>query len=299
MMGCTKTDTTPQEKVTEEKSLFIGVSPEQNIFQQMERYQPLADYLSKKVGGKIKLEVLPHYGNIIDNFSSLHLDGAFFGSFAYALAHSRLALEVLARPEYPDGTSTYHGLIFARRDSGIKTAKDMRGKIFVFVDKATTAGYLHPLAFFEEHGIKNYKTYFSETYFSGTHGDAINDVVNKKADVGGAKNTVYERMEKDDNRIDKELIILDASPDVPENGLAVRKDLDDSVKKKIKDALLTMDNDQEGRIVLKNFGARRFIETKDKDYEPVYDYARKIGLNLATYDYRLDSQDFRVGGRTP
>ncbi len=285
LTGCTKTETTPPKKVSQAKVLVIGLVPEQNIFRQMERYQPLADYLSKKVGTSIKIKILPGYGYVIDNFSSIHLDGAFFGSFAYALAHSKLGIEVLSRPEYLDGVSTYHGLIFVGRDSGIRTAKDMRGKRFVFVDKATTAGYLLPLAYFEKHGIKNYKTYLRETYFAGTHEDAIMDVLNKKADIGAAKNTVYERMAKDDNRIEKELIILEKSPDVPENGLAVRKDLDDPIKQKLKDALLNMHNDQDGRSVLKNFGARRFIETTDKDYDPVYKYAKDIGLNLAVYDY--------------
>jgi len=286
MTGCTKTDTTPQKKVAEEKFLLIGVSPEQNIFEQLDRYQPLADYISKKVGAKIKLKVLPHYGNIIDNFSSLHLDGAFFGSFVYALAHSKLGVEVLARPEYLDGVSTFHGLIFVRRDSGIRTAMDMRGKRFAFVDKATAAGYLFPLEYFKKHGIKNYKTFFAETYFAGTHGDAILDVLNKKADIGAAKNTVYERMAKNDNGIEKELLVLEKSRDVPENGLAVRKDLPDPIRKQLKGALLNMRNDPEGRTVLKNFGARRFIDTIDKDYDPVYTYAKDIGLNLANYDYK-------------
>lgn len=285
LTGCTDKEMAPQKKTSGEKVLTIGVVPEQNIFRQMERYQPLADYLTEKIGAKIELKVLAQYGNIIDNFSSLHLDGAFLGSFTYALAHAKLRLEVLARPEYLDGVSTYHGLIFVRRESRIRTAEDMRGKRFVFTDKATTAGYLLPLAYFEEHGIKNYKTYFRETYFAGTHGDAINDVLDKRADIGAAKNTVYERMAKADKRINNELIILERSPDVPENGLAVRKDLDDSIKKKLKDALIAMDNDPEGRIVLNNFGARRFIETLDKDYKPVYDYAKKIGLDLVTYNY--------------
>ncbi len=56
------------------------------------------------------------------------MDGAFLGSFTYALAHAKLGLEVIARPELVDGTSTYHGLIFVRKDSGIKTIKDMKGK---------------------------------------------------------------------------------------------------------------------------------------------------------------------------
>jgi hypothetical protein len=36
---------------------------------------------------------------------------------------------------------------------------------------------------------------------------------------------------------------------------------------------------------LKDFGAQKFIETTDKDYLPVYQYARQAHLNLATYDY--------------
>ncbi len=92
-------------------------------------------------------------------------------------------------------------------------------------------------------------------------------------------------MAKGDNRMEKELIILAKSPDVPENGLAVRKDIADPIKKKLKYALLNMHNESNGRSVLIIFGAKRFIETTDKDYDPVYTYAKDIGLNLATYDY--------------
>jgi phosphonate transport system substrate-binding protein len=285
LVGCTKTETTPPKKVSPANVLVIGIVPEQSIFHQMARYQPLADYLSKKVGVKIKLESLLSHGSGVDKFISAGMDGAFLGSFAYALAHSQLGVEVLARPEYLDGSSTSHGLIFVRKDSGIRTAKDIRGKRFVFVDKATTAGYLLPLAYFEKHGIINYKTYLRETYFAGTHEDAIMDVLNKKADIGSANNTLYERMAETNNRIKDDLMILEKSPDVPENGLTVRKNLDDPIKKKLKDALLNMHNDAEGRSFLKTFGARRFIETTDKDYAPVYKYVKDIGLNLATYDY--------------
>jgi len=234
---------------------------------------------------KIELRVLPRYGNIIDNFVSERLDGAFFGSFTYALAHAKLHVHVLARPHLLNGDSTYHGLIFVRYDSGIHTAAEMKGKVFAFVDKATTAGYLLPLAYFKKHGIDNYKTYFRETYFAGTHEDVIDDVLNRKADIGAAKSTVYKRLAQTNTRIARELVIVDRSPDVPENGLAVRKDLDELIKKKLKEALLTMDTDAEGQEVLKNFGAQKFIETGDPDYHSVYRYARETNLDLATYDY--------------
>jgi phosphonate transport system substrate-binding protein len=286
--GCERTETVspkkPEVEPGHQRTFLIGLIPEQNIFKQVERYQPLADYLSKKVGMTIRLTVLPRYGNIIDNFVSSEMDGAFFGSFTYVLAHEKLGVEVLARPVGLDGTSTYHGLIFVRKDSGIKSIQQMKGRRFAFVDKATTAGYLLPLAYFRGHG-KNYRTFLRESYFTGTHEDAILDVLNRKADIGAAKNTVYQRLGGSDDRINKELVIIERSPDVPENGLAVRKDLEDSLKKELKETLLTLHEDPEGMAILKEFGVRCFIETNNNDYRSVYRYAQEIGLNLATYDY--------------
>lgn len=270
------------------KELRIGLIPEQNIFKQMERYEPLMEYLHRKAGAKITLLILPRYGNIVDNFNSSGLDGAFFGSFTYTLAHAKVGVEVVARPVALDNSSTYHGLIFVRKDSGIRNARDMKGKRFAFVDKATTAGYLLPLEYFHKNGITDYKGYLKEAYFAGTHEDAISDVLDRKADIGAAKNTVFERMAKADPRVMKELIVLERSPDVPENALALRKDIDASVRDRLKDALLTMHLDPDGKKVLKRFGALRFIETRNEEYRIIEEYAGDIHLNLATYDYKND-----------
>jgi hypothetical protein len=174
-------------------------------------------------------------------------------------------------------------MIFVRKDSGIKTAADMKGKVFAFVDKATTAGHLLPLAYFQENGIKDYKTYLQEFYFAGTHEDTIYDVLNKKADIGAAKNTVYYHFAESDKRINDELVILKRSPDVPQNGLVLRNGLDKTIMQKIKNTLLNMHRDPDGKMVLKHFKAKRFIETADKDYAAVYKYIHEIGLKLKSY----------------
>jgi len=285
-LGCERTSKpAPPQKASKGQQLLIGLIPEQNLFRQIDRFEPLARYISRKAGTQITLKILPRYGNIIDDFTSEKLDGAFFGSFTYVIAHAKLGVQVIARPEGKDGKSTYHGLIFVRKDSGIRSIRDMAGKRFAFVDKATTAGYLLPLAYFKQYKV-NYRTYLKESYYTGTHEDAISDVLNRKADIGVAKNTVYERLADSDARIKNELVVLERSPNVPENGLAIRKDLDEDMKKNLTKVLLDMHNDPEGRAVLKAFGARKFIATSDADYQPVYSYAREIGLDLATYDYR-------------
>lgn len=285
--GCSQKDQPPAQKSPAGKALLIGLIPEQNIFKQLERYEPLANYLGGKIGVRITLKILPRYGNIIDNFNQSGMDGAFFGSFTYALAHAKLGVEVLARPLGMDNTSTYHGYIFVRKIGGIKNIHDMKGKRFAFVDKATYAGYLLPMRYFQENGVV-WKKYLKEGYFTGTHEDAIYDVLNQKADAGAAKNTVFNRIAAADPRIRKELVILEKSPDVPENGLALRKDIDETLRGRIKEALLNMHLDPEGKKVLEHFGAQRFIETTNRDYLPVVKYAEESHLNLATYDYIND-----------
>lgn len=288
LVGCGQESTSPKKTTTKttagQKPLVIGLVPEQNIFKQLERYEPLGGYLSGKIGTKITLKIQPTYEDILVNFNSEGMDGAFFGSFVYTLAHAKLGVEVLARPVALDNTSTYHGLIFVRKDSGIKSVRGMKGKRFAFVGKATFAGYLFPIEYFRHHGISNSKEFLKESYFAGSHKDTIYDVLDKKADIGAAKNTVFYRLAKVDPRIKDDLVVLERSPDVPENAIALRKDIGDALRSSLLKALLNMHLDPEGKKVLEQFDAQRLIETTNEDYDVVRKYAENMHLNLATFE---------------
>ncbi len=65
----------------QQKEILIGLIPEMNVFKQMKRFQPLADYITRQTGIKIHITILSRYGNIIERFTSEKMDGAFFGSF--------------------------------------------------------------------------------------------------------------------------------------------------------------------------------------------------------------------------
>ncbi len=270
----------------QQKEILIGLIPEMNVFKQRERFKPLAEYLTKKTGVKVNLTILSRYGNIIERFTSEKMDGAFFGSFTGALAIQKLGVVPLARPMNLDGSTQYWGYLFVRKDSGIRSVKDMKGKKIAFVEKATTAGYVFPVAYFKDHGVKDPDKYFSDHFFAGSHDAAIYAVLDRKADVGAAKHSMYDRVRKADPRVDKELVILAESAKVPSNGLCVRKGLDKGIQKKLKEALLNIDKDPEGKVVLQKFGGIKFIETTVADYNPVFDIARKAGIDIKKYVYR-------------
>ena len=88
LSACTKEKPQPvAAKGYAQQEILIGLIPEQNVFLQRERYLELKQYLADRLGVTITFTSLSRYGNIIERFSSEKLDGAFFGSFTYALAH--------------------------------------------------------------------------------------------------------------------------------------------------------------------------------------------------------------------
>ena len=278
----------PANAAAQNKELVIGLIPETNIFQQMERFKPLGKYLSEQTGMNIKFSVLTRYGNLIENFQQHHLDGAFFGSFTGALAIQKLGIIPIARPVNLNGKSSYAGLIFVRKDSGIKTVENMRGKRFAFVERATSAGYIFPLAYLADQGVKNVNNFLGETYFTGSHDASIYAVLQGKANVGAAKDSVYEWIASRDPLINQELQVLARSEEFPSNGLGLRRDIDPALAVKLKTILLHLHESPPGLKVLEALRARRFIETRVEDYKPVFDAARHAGIDIGAYVFKND-----------
>jgi phosphonate transport system substrate-binding protein len=270
----------------ERREMLIGLIPEMNIFKQKARFKLLGEYLGRKIGVPVRFTILSRYGNILESFEAERMDGAFFGSFTGALAIERLGVVPIARPVNLDGSSTYHGHLFVRKDSGIHGVAEMRGKRMAFVDRATTAGYVFPLAWLKDNGVRAHDDFFSEAYFTGSHDAAIAAVLERKADVGCAKHSVYDRVRREDVRVDTDLVVLADSPPVPSNGLCVREDMEPDLQEAFRHALLELHKDPEGAKILAQVGAVRFIETTAADYEPVFDLARKAGIDLKQYQYR-------------
>jgi phosphonate transport system substrate-binding protein len=269
-----------------EKTLRLVLVPEQNVFEQRKRYRYIADYLSRKMEMNVIVEIMANYGETTNAFVERSADAGFFGSFSYVLAHVKAGVEPIARPVWLNGSSTYRGFIFARKDSGIETVKDMKNKRLVLVDKATTAGYIFQLFYFNYSGIPKLEDYFSRIAYAGSHDAAAWAVYTGEADIGGAKNHIFNRFKDEDPDFRKQMIVLAESPEVPSNGLAVRKDLNPAIKLRLKNLLLALHETKDGQEVLKKFGALKFIETTDQDYKALYNMVQQLGIDLLEYSYK-------------
>jgi len=289
----------------------IATIPERNILRQEERHRPLVDYLAQKLGMQIKISLrhLPSYREIVDEFVGGHVNAAFFGSFVYVLTRSRVDIEPIARP-VKDGVSQYRGLIFARKDSGIKSWKDLHGRSFAMI-RATTAGEIFPKMFFKNHGVENLEEFLGKIHYVGSHDVSVLRVLYGEIEAGAAKDLIYRKLAREDPSIEREMIILAHSAPVPENALVVRHNIDFpclhchqrigkegpqnpysddkgrpvDFKEKLREILLGLSETKEGRAVLREFGADRFIETTDSDYDELYQMIADLGMDLEDYPY--------------
>jgi phosphonate transport system substrate-binding protein len=263
--------------------LRLLLVPEQNTFEQRRRYKFITDYLSRKMEINVTADILANYSEISTAFQEGSADAGFFGSFSYVLTHARAGIEPIARPVWLDGNSTYQGYIFVRKDSNIQNVRDMQGKNLVLVDKATTAGYIFQRSYFKFYGIGDMDRYFSKISFARSHDASAWAVYTGEADIGGAKNHIFNNLRENYPDFRENMVVLAESPKVPSNGLAVSKNLNPAIKLRLKTLLLGLHETPEGLKVLKNFGALRFVETTDSDYSVLYQMVEQLGIDLGDY----------------
>jgi phosphonate transport system substrate-binding protein len=278
--------------VTGSNELVIALVPEKNTFEQKKRYHYITEYLSDNLNIHVKVQILHDYGEVCQAFLDGKADVGFFGSFSYGLIRSNAAAEPIARPVWLNGSSTYSGYLFVRKDSDIKTVDDMKDKRLALVHKATTAGYIFPLQYFRDHGVENLEEYFSKINFCGTHDAAAWVVYSGEAEIGACKNHVFNAIKEKNSDFNEQMVVLAESGEVPSNGMVVRSDLDPTLKKQLKKLLLNMHKNKDGIKALEGFKAKKFIQTTDQDYMPLYRMIDDIGIDLKSYwDNQLKSSE--------
>jgi phosphonate transport system substrate-binding protein len=297
--GCGKTPKeAPETAVSKtddgDADLVIALLPERNVFEQKIKYLPMQSYLSEKLELNVYFKLLDNYEHIFAEILDGRVDGGFWGSMNGAIAQVRGGVEMLARPVWKDNMSTYWGYVFSLADSGIdQDPKTWKGRSIAFVNRATTAGFLYPMSLLREAGITaDPADYFSKPIFSGSHDAAIIAVLQGEVEMGACKNTIYQEFMDRNPDLVSRFRIISTSPEVPSNGLGVRPDLDENLKRRLKEVLVAMHEDPKGKKVLSDFGALKFIETSYEDYAPVFDMAEKAAIDLEDWPLR-DVRDAR------
>jgi len=125
--------------------------------------------------------------------------------------------------------------------------------------------------------------FFNRFYFSGSHASAIFAVLDGRADIGAAKDTVFNKLVANDPSIGRELDIIAQSPKVPEITLCIRNEIDQVLREKLCAVLLDMDKTPQGKQVLKQFNALRFVKSSKADFVRIEEMAQEARSAIAEH----------------
>jgi phosphonate transport system substrate-binding protein len=230
----------------------------------VEKYQPLMDYLSAKIGRPVEFQPVASSQEILRKLGSGDIDGVIIGSGSGAQAIRDLGAVPVARPE-KGGISGYRGCIIVRKDGGLKKIEDLKGKRFDYVEEGTSAGYIYPRALLRGKKLDP-DAFFGAATFAGKHDIAVMKVLNGESDGASVKEQELERLSRSDPRVAAEILVLSKSGLYPDGTLLFRKGIATATVKAIEKALLGIEKDPEGKAALASAGADRYIPTGKKDF---------------------------------
>jgi phosphate/phosphite/phosphonate ABC transporter binding protein len=259
------------------RDLKFGFTPVLGEAEMRAEFDPLAAYLSNAIGQKVVLYIARDYGDLRTQMEAGTVDIGSFSPFAYVDATQGGKIRIIAQ-SIIDGTTTYRGIIVARKDSGLKTVADLQGKRFAFVDPKSASGYVYPRAMLIEKGLDP-KTYFAETIFAGDHNKVIAAVLDGRVDAGA----IYEgalAVAKRNGVPTENLVTLASTDPIPHDAIAVSTALDAALVKKIQAALVDMDKSPAGRQIIADSRKKLtgHVIAEDSLFDVVRRTARTAGM---------------------
>lgn len=167
------------------KEFNIGILGGENAQDRMTSNECYRAAIEASLGVPVKVFTPADYDGVIQGLLGGTIDMAWLGASAYAKTYltDPAAVEVRLTKQNLNDSTGYYSIGFARKDSGITSMDDAKGKKFAFAEPNSTSGYLVPAAeLMAKYGPL--EAYFSEVKMSGGHEQTIVGVNNGDFDAG-------------------------------------------------------------------------------------------------------------------
>ncbi|MGD8572632.1 MAG: PhnD/SsuA/transferrin family substrate-binding protein [Gammaproteobacteria bacterium] len=243
----------------------MGVFPRRNAKVTMKLFNPIAKYLSRKLGREVELVISKDFESFWEGVTEQRYDLVHYNQYHYLESHKKYGYQVIAKNE-EFGSSRISGVITIRVDSGIRSVLDLKGKKIVFGGgPKAMMSYIVPTYLLREGGLRagDYEeafarnppnailsAYFRQSAAAGAGNIGVKlDVVTRQADV-------------------TQLSHLVTSEPLAHLPWAASGRLDEDLRQKIKAALIDLKNNGEGLELLKGAKLTGISPATDKDYDP-------------------------------
>jgi phosphonate transport system substrate-binding protein len=241
------------------KSITLGLVSETSQKEIEAHFQNFVGYVAGKLGSgpdtEGKIVIVPAPLQMAKLLEEKKIDFYMESPYPTYLINKQGAASLLLR-RWKSGMAEYRSLIFSNRDGETSRLEHLRERMIAFEDPGSTSGYFLPKVLLLKKGFKltaksalDAKVGPKEIgyIFASSAVDIVNLVLSKRVAAGAFSDDDYGAL--DENR--KAAITILAQTDLfPRHLVSGRKDLDPKVKNRLKEILLSMHQDEEGRIIM-------------------------------------------------
>ena len=264
-----------------QKPLHLVLTPSQKPTDLMAAGEEFAVALGKLVGQPIRLTVASDYAGVIEALRNKTADLAFVHPGGYVLANREAKAMIIAKDRW-HGNTSYTSRIYVRKESGIKSLEELKGKTMAFVDPASASGYIYPMVMLIQKGLvqnKDPKTFFRDVLFAGSHDAGLLALLNGHVDALASFDQAREQYLKDPAQRERLVWIAESLP-IPEGGICGREGLDPAVVAKVRAALLQMRGPAYEPMLKKLYDIDGFEPAEDAEYGPVRAAMDLLGVKV-------------------
>lgn len=247
--------------------LRIGIVPAMVL----DRYDVLEDwraYLQSKLKRPVEFLAPGSYGEAVDLIEQKRLDFAWVSAYSYVLLRRSGQVRLLATPVYRGRPTNRAYLIVAATDRQTRSLLQLEGKVFVYSNTYSFAGYLLPQFELRQAG-RDAGHFFGRSFFAHLDQHVVEAVAQGLADAGWVDGFAWDSIATAQPALAAQTRVAAKSAEYGFAPLVARAHANLDATRALRQVLLAMADDAEGARLLLRLHVDRFVAGSPKLYDGV------------------------------
>lgn len=259
----------------------LAVHPLHNPAKLVQAYQPLAEYCTARMQGvRLSVEASRDYAAFEKKYRARKPEFILPNPWQ-TLQAMPLGYHVIAMAGEP---ADFKGIFVVRRDSGLKSPNDLKGRAVSYPSPTALAACIMPQRFLHDQGI-DVRAEIENRYVGSQESSIMNAFLGLTA-AGATWPPPWRAFQKEHPQEAAELTVLWETEPLINNSVMARDDVPAETVERVRALLLGLGETPEGASILAGMETARFLPAADRDYDIVRQYVARFETEVRAVEQR-------------
>ncbi len=269
-----------QQAQTDVKHYVFAIHPLHNPERLLDLYGPVIDYLNRHIkGAHLTLEASRNYEEFDKKLYAGKPDFALPNPYQ-TINSLKHGYHVFAKM---GDDQNFRGILLVRRDAGIRTVADLKGKKVSYPAKTALAATMMPQYYLHTHGLDVNKDI--ENLYVGSQESSIMNVYLGRVAAGATWPVPWLLFQKEHPDKAAQLEAKWQTDPLINNSLVARNDVPPEFVEQVAQLLVTLHENAEGRAILERLPISRFERANDASYDVVRSFLNTFSRTVRQLEH--------------